>query len=277
MNEHQQALETMRETPGYSEFYEFGCRLAALAKQKKENGYDAVLIPNLFVETPVGFSPKEFIHLLSELVYDLRLKTPVGEETYIIEVYKDDESSLKSLVNKLHQAAGFYGEFNGFVGLQIETEADIHQLKYLFQLVETQPKMTFVFFVSNTSDERARKKLEIELMRRVNLHQMKIDGLNPEQMTEYLEARLDVKGYSITAEARESLQAALRELKKSSCFGGYKTLNQLVDHIIWNLIDSTSSHRTISTRDLSFLFERRGFLDSFQEQNTRCIGFGEKG
>lgn len=277
MYDSKEILSAMQSEAGHQELYLLGRKLSALAKQQCNSRCELIRIPNLFIDAATSVDPQSVVIQFFQLINSLNLKKSVGEENYVLANYKDDENSLKELVTQLHSAAGFYGEFNGVVGLKMDGSLDTSKMGYLFQLVEAHQTMTFLFFVPNASDDRLKKRFADELIKRIAIYRLKLYQPTAQQMLEHLDKQQKLKGLILTANAQTVLIQAISTLCESSAFAGRSTLDHLADEIAWHFIDSLHDKEEISVSDLSFLHANNSFVASFKEQSNRCIGFGEKG
>lgn len=273
MNTAQSLLLSWKQADVGEDLLSFGNKLLLLAELRRKRHSLNLTIPNLIVETSDSIPSKMILQQITELISTLNLIRFVGEDRYICVEYKDDESSLYSLVSSIRNAAGFYGEFRGVVGIKLNKLLMPEYYEYLFLLIQQHSEIIFLLFLPSKEKETSKRALKNELMKRTPIQHIEIQHQSIPNMVSLIQKELHNKGFSLSQDSFSVLQQAITILAQNKCFLGKDTLIQLAESIAWKMLEKSGERHRIKAEDLQFLTDANSLLTQYCEEKTNSIGF----
>lgn len=283
--EQEKVIDRINALPGMEEFKAFCGRLVQTANNMKALNIKSIPLPDLIFAADPGSGVTMHIQLLSELLKEQKLMQFIGEEEYFEWSLQNEQNSLNQFFIRVRRAAGFYGKFQGVIGLEIKallSREKGHALldKLMEYVTSQQEKILFVFVIPYQTP----KKIQSQLIGRfasyspVELISMPFpvnDALY------YITDELSAKGFNVTEEAQQVLKSAIKSMSASHQFEGYQTLQTLTKEILWRrMSQQLPLDENITAADINFILEDNGYFSALKASSAaaenRKVGFGEE-
>lgn len=279
----EEVLARVEQLPGMEDFKDLCARLRMAAENITRQQLRSVPLPNLIFAAAPGCGITLHIGLLTELLKSLRLLDFAGEEEYFEWALADDEKDFDRFLLRVRQAAGFYGQFHGVIGLDISAMLeDRDQLPDMARLMEymeaRQGKIVFVLIVSDHTSESTLRQL-LGLFASITPAELVRMPFPYREAQAYITGQLQRKGFSVSPDAQEILADTVVRLSGTDAFEGYQTLQNLAEEIIWRKISAgTMDNAQITGGDLRFIQAEDGYvsrLNAYAHRiHKRKVGFG---
>lgn len=278
----QDTLSQIQALYGMEEYKRFCEKLVQTAKNVRSLKIRNIPLPNLIFAADPGCGVTLHIRLLTELMRELKLMQFTGEEECFEWELADDQEGLKRLFLRMRHAAGFYGRFQGIIGLDIGKilkDADsVPPLRHLMEFLESQSgSVMFVFIIPyHTAPDLQRQLVGCFANHTpVELIHMPFPW---DEAQYYITDQLFSRGFVVSEGAQKTLKTAVKTLSKSNEFEGYETLRTLTEEIVWRKVSQLlPPDENITAEDVRFILDNDGYYGAFNAHGThsRRVGFGE--
>ena len=277
---------------GFEEFKDLAKRLCQLSESRRTLQGTHVRVPNfLFAEAP-GAGVTTQIRLLTRLLMEQRLIRFMGEKRcfeWVLDEHAFEQGgSFDRLLMEVNAAAGFYSQFRGVIGIELDRwvkRADDPKLTRLTDFVSDMfGQIVFVFVVEKQADDKlAALHRVLSAATPVMLVHCPLPGAR--EMAAYLTDFLSQRGFGATQEAVAAMEGFMPELMRTRGFDGLQTVSNLADEIVFRACTGLSpagefsGQALVRPEDLAFVTQSGGFIDRFgkdDRQHSR-IGFERVG
>ena len=214
--------------------------LISINKYIKESTVENGRLPALIISSEPGCGLSNFVDTLSEMIEDSGYFPKRGGKTSIELVFpKDNEEHEKLFYSSAKRIATTTNRFYGVmcVSLKEFQGKDLimsNSLENLIEFIEAnRVNIMFVFHV--LPEFRAKEQLKRRLMDVVNVKELSIMKPSADESLDYLINKMKKKGQMINKKAEEILKEIVEFVVSKDDFGGYKTLNVILDQIEFEL------------------------------------------
>lgn len=284
MNHEYQSLKKINDLFGMDELKAFAEKLVVTAENAQNRSIQYPPLPNLIVSCGSGYGITSHISLISELIREARLMRFIGEEEYFEMTITNVKKDIDRLLERISIAAGFYGEFRGVIGLNIssffEERTDYKDARYLMDFVDLQQgRILFIFIVPLAPDEKQMTAFLHQFSSRTPVEVIRLPFPETTEVMKFLEDQLENNNMTLSEDAEAELISVVNELRNDAQFSGYRTLNNLINELVWNKLSSPSGcDGIIGLSDIEFLSGDKHLLDVVRTQTRnhekiRHIGF----
>lgn len=275
-------MQDINSLQGMSEFKELCSRLITAADNAFQYRLGTVPLPNLIFAAAPGCGVTLHIRMLTSLLKELRLLQFVGEEECFEWAISDDDEEFDRFLKRVRRAGGFYGQFQGVVGLDISDMLEgcdrLPPMERLMEYIEArQGKILFVLIVPDDIEESLIQQL---LARFASISPAEVIRMPfpRDEAAHYVTQQLQYRGFAVSPKADALLVEVVDQLCDTEQFEGYQTLLNLVEEIIWQKVSQGEMRDDdILKQDVDFIFEENGYisrLKSGTHKARRRMGFG---
>lgn len=280
----QEILSQINALYGMEEFKQFCEKLVQTADNMRAMKARSIPLPNLIFAADPGCGVTLHLHLLTELMRTLKLMQFSGEEECFEWELHDEQGGLKRLFLRMRRAAGFYGRFQGIIGLDIgkilEDRNTVPPLRHLMEFMESQKgSVLFVCIIPYHTPSELQRQLVgwFASHSPVELIHMPFPW---DEAQYYITDQLFSRGFVVSESAQQALKKAVKTLSGSRDFEGYQTLQILTDEIVWRKVSQLlPPDENITVEDVKFILEDDGYYAAFSAKGNssarRRVGFGE--
>lgn len=273
--------DSIQALAGMDELKTLADKLLQTAKNLRNTSLSSIPLPNLILAASPGCGTSLHIRLLADLLRELNLKQFIGEESTFEWALTKKEDSFDKFLRRIRIAGGFYGQFNGIIGLDLSDVLDEDWLcssKRLMEYVDYMyGRILFIFVVPIDTPDHILQKLQVSFANLTPIEFIRTPFPSVADATSYVQNHLQSKQISLDPSAVTIIHDAIAEMLDSPAFDGYQTLLSLVDEICWRKFSTqTGGNLLIDAHDVSFLSGPNGYSSLFKSKlpsSKRLIGF----
>ncbi len=226
-----------------------------------------IKLPNCLLATQSGSGITRVLGLVAQFLEEARLFEFVGDIRYfefVLDRPADPDSfpAFIRLMEYIQVAAGFRGTYRGIACIDISEWADdprdVRFIRFLEFAADINDQILF-FFSIPLLDEKKIEEVDAVLLSYLRIHRLKLTFPASELLFRHVDERLREKGFKLEKRAGVMLKKIITSAREMPGFDGYKTLNQMVDEIIYEkCCDSILNDNIIAAKDLG-LFSPDGY------------------
>lgn len=238
---------------------------------------EPVLLPEYLWFSRSGTGKSEMLQLLAAYLDAGQIMPFSGMERvieYDLEYCEENEpfEDLDNLIKYLSASSGYHNEFKGILAVNLDNWLphldNPHFVEFLEFLSEHNRSLLLILIA--WPDKEYMDKLEKILSLYLRVHTVMIEMPEAEEMFAFIEAKLERYHCALSEEAGAILLDTLRELRDMEGFDGYKTLEFMVQEIVYEYYcgEKVSSHVIGPDVILDFL-ENGKFVDRYRKRYDR--------
>lgn len=247
---------------------------------------EPVLLPEYLWISRSGTGKSEMLQLLAGYLDAAQIMPFNGMEKVIeftLKYCEENEpfTELENLVKYLSASSGYHNEFKGILAIDVSDWLshldNSHFIDFLEFLSEHNRSLLLILIA--WPDSNYLEKLENMLSLYLRVHTITIEMPQAEEMFAFMEMKLERYHCCLSAEAGEILLDTLRVLRDLEGFDGYKTLEFMVQEIVYTYYcgEKVSSH-TIHAEVLQNFLADGKFVSRYEQrydrkQKLRSAGF----
>lgn len=254
------------------------CQMETAAKNQPLNRR-RMPVPNLILAAGHGAGVTTKLTEIAKKICDLELFVPAGEETYIEWALSEDERGFDQLLMRIRAAAGFYGDFRGFVALDLRNMLEgfsaLPAMERLTALIrDSIGRIVFCFIIPEKLPVSLLEQCRTLLGRSAPAQCFCLPMLPPDAAVRYVKRSLEASGFTLHEKAAERLEETIGSIRSEQAYEGYHTLNNLVASILW-MKNAKVRKSCITEEELAPLLRQYKRAVSMTEdgKNRRRIGF----
>jgi len=270
------------------EFKEMVNRLHVFLKNKREYRLQNVSLPCYLWVAKRGGGISTLLKVLSEYLYAARAIEFCGTvKSFEFKLdYINPESHLSELSRLDNTVAGYAGHnryFKGICCININEwidHTDEDHFKTILEYAFDNKDNLFIVFCIHAEDNKT-----IEFVESAISSHMRVETLIPKfpdacELVDFIESRLKKdEGFFFTDNAKILLNESVQEIIESRYFNGFKTITQLAEKIMFEILSGGSiSNKQITSEMLSVFSKNSAYIKQVMEQknSNRIIGFSCK-
>ncbi|MBQ2989719.1 MAG: hypothetical protein IJD60_00315 [Clostridia bacterium] len=273
------AIQTL---PGMEELKTLAAKLLQTAENLSNTGLSSIPLPNLILAAAPGCGTSLHIRMIADLLRDLNLMQFIGDEDAFEWALTGTEDSFDKLLRRIRIARGFYGQYQGVIGLDLSEvigEKWPSVSKRLMEYVHyMHGSILFVFVVPIDTSKRTLDQLKASFASLTPVELIRTPFPGSDSSASYVVSHLEQKQMTVAPEAQAIIRSAIAEMLESPAFDGYQTLTNLVDEICWRKFSTqVDGNLLIAAQDVAFLSGPGGYSSLFKSKeptSKRLVGFG---
>ncbi|MDO5411185.1 MAG: hypothetical protein Q4F21_12175 [Lachnospiraceae bacterium] len=202
---------------------------------------EPVLLPEYLWFSRSGTGKSEMLQLLAGYLDAAQIMPFNGMEKVIeftLEYCEENEpfTELENLIKYLSASSGYHNEFKGILAVNLDNWLphldNPHFIEFLEFLSEHNRSLLLILIA--WPDENYMDKLEKMLSVYLRIHTVMIEMPKAQEMFDFIEVKLERYHCRLSEEAGSILLKTLAVLRDLEGFDGYKTLEFMVQEIVYN-------------------------------------------
>ena len=202
---------------------------------------EPVLLPEYLWISKSGTGKTEMLHLIADYL-DAAQLMPFTGLVKVIEYtmdYCDPDQrfdQLDDLINALSASSGYHNEFKGILALNIDAWLEHLEEKHFVELLEfiADHNRSLLLILIVWPDDRHLDQLESMLSVYLRISRIVIELPSAEDMVAFIESQLSAYKCRMTDETKNLLLETITAIRDLDGFDGYKTLEFMVQDIVYN-------------------------------------------
>ena len=247
---------------------------------------EPVLLPEYLWFSRSGTGKSEMLQLLAAYLDAGQIMPFNGMERvveYTLEYCDENEpfDELDNLIKYLSASSGYHNEFKGILAINLDNWLhhldNVHFVEFLEFLSEHNRSLLLILIA--WPDEQYMDKLEKMLSLYLRVHTVMIEMPQAEEMFAFIESKMDRYHCRLSEDAGKLLLDTLKLLRDMEGFDGYKTLEFMVQEIVYKYycMEDVSSHIIGLDVVLDFLEDGK-FISRYRnrydrKEKLRAAGF----
>jgi hypothetical protein len=239
-----------------------------------------ITLPNYLCATRSGVGTSTMLGLMADFLEEANLLEFVGDVKYFEFILDNDPefSSFTRLLDTFRKAAGFRGAFKGIACIDISEWIndlkDIRFLRFLEYSAEISSTTMFVFQVP-ILDPKAFVEVEAVVSSYLRVRPMTIHFPQTSELILYVSSKLKENGFVLAQNAADMLAKTIAGVREMVNFDGYKTLNLLVEEILYEKCCNGVLHgNVIEAEDVIRFLPDGQWIKQLKQSKTRLnLGF----
>jgi hypothetical protein len=263
-------------------------RMHIFLKNKKKYGLSGISLPNYLWAAKRGCGISTLAKLFAEYLYASKAIEFCGTaKLFEFKLdYIEPQSHFTELSRLNNSIIGFAGHnryFKGVGCLDINEwidHADEDHFKTMLDYVSDNKDHLLVVFCIHTDNKTTINTIETAILSHMRLETLTPQFPDVDELIAYIETRfINSDGFFFTEDAKELLHESIVEITGSECFNGFKTISQLSEKIMFNILTTElNNKKQITAEMLSDIAKDSSFISKLKMQYStkRMIGFSGK-
>lgn len=238
---------------------------------------EPVLLPEYLWISRSGTGKSEMLQLLAGYLDAAQIMPFNGMEKVIeftLEYCEENEefTELENLIKYLSASSGYHNEFKGILAIDLNDWLPHLDNPHFVELLEflSEHNRSLLLILIVWPDKNYIEKLEKMLSLYLRVHTVVIEMPQAEEMFAFIESKLERYHCRLSEEAGAILLDTLRMLRDLEGFDGYKTLEFMVQEIVYTYYcgEKVSSH-IIGPEVIEYFLENGKFIDRYRQRYDR--------
>ena len=268
---------------GVDELKEAALRLFQFHQNKNKYSVSEASLPNYLWVAKRGGGVTTCLNAFVELLYATGLIEFNGIVKYFefIPAYLPPNvyfSELTRLNNTISEIAGHHRYFKGVACIIIdEWLENLGESNFcnLLDYIENKNDKILFIFCTHTDNKRTIESIESSLSAYLRFDKVELRFPGTGELLKYIEAKYFAKhGFSFTKDALSLLSETIDDISTGKHFNGFKTITQMTDDILYDLLSSDSMSRNITAEMLSKFAKNSAYTTRIKSSSDRSISIG---
>ncbi len=252
---------------------------------ESDNFIPPVILPDILLIAKSGVGKTFFLNRLSHYLSKQGNLVEFCGDVKFFEFQLDycspmsEFSEISRLMAEVENASGFHNQYKGIVSIDIEEWLGHHEEKHFISFMEyLSANSAEWLIIFNVTGENATEvdKLESILSMYFRIEKATLNLPDTKYLIEYMDNRFAHYELTLSKGAKEVLFETVEKLRTNKYFDGYKTINMLVEDVIYAIFSNKTRSQlkgVIDKKDvLSFSVDSQYVKRAFVKMNLR-VGF----
>jgi hypothetical protein len=190
---------------------------------------------------------------------------------------------LTRLDKTISALAGHNRFYKGVACINIDewvghTEED-HFARLLEYIASNNDRLLFIFYI-HTDENKFVETIESALSARVRLETLMLRFPTVTELVELVEEQIEDKGFTLSGSSKALLSETITEIVAGKRFNGFKSIEQLINDITFNILSTDLGEKKKITADMLVCYSKdSAYVKRIKIQGglKRIIGFAERG
>lgn len=222
-----------------------------------------IIIPDMLIYSAAGIGKSHLLGLLVSYLHKEKVMDFLGEQPFFefrLEYCHPHESfkELQRFHEQIKCAAGFRNQYKGVIGIELDEWLGHYDEKYFkvfMEYLEENSDEWLLIFSIESDDEEERQKMYQFLAMYFRLELVELELPSVEAYTSYVCAGINKYGFDIEEKDIKTLQESISILRESRYFDGYKSMNRLIQDIVYEAYIGDSYEESKVDENVIALFD----------------------